>query len=195
MTIVTELTAVQFTAEVSRKQHAMAGAVIALSAVQSAALGQACLQISRDRLGLAAAEQPIARMAEIKASLLQWCDRDADGIAEYVALREAGETLAGQRLLCHAPAEVSRLSSEATRILQDFRPLVHERVWDDLEMSLSLLAGTAQAAMLLLDSNLRIWAEERPLLAEFEPVLAELIAAVADLAPVERIRSAKMDVK
>ncbi|HID53558.1 MAG TPA: hypothetical protein EYP41_16190 [Anaerolineae bacterium] len=53
MTNVTELTAVQFTAEVSRQQHAMAGAVIALSAAQAAALGQACLQISRDRLGLA----------------------------------------------------------------------------------------------------------------------------------------------
>ncbi|NKQ36442.1 MAG: hypothetical protein HF973_12595 [Chloroflexi bacterium] len=190
MTSVTELTAVQFVEEVSRQQHAMAGAVIALSAAQAAALGQACLQISRDRLGLADAAQPIARMAEIKASLLQWSDRDAAGIAEFVALREAGETLAGQRLLCHAPADVSRLSSEAARILQDFRPSVHERVRDDLEMSLSLLAGTAQAA-LLLDSNLRIWAEERPLLAEFEPILAELIAAIADLAPVERIRESR----
>ena len=188
MTNVTELTARQFTTEVSQQQHAMAGAVIALSAAQAAALGQACMQIGRDRLDLAAAAQPIARIAEIKDSLLQWCDRDAKGIAEFVALREAGETLAGQRLLCHAPADVSRLSSEAARILQDFRPLVHERVRDDLEMSLSLLAGTAQAALLLLDSNLRIWAEERPLLAEFEPVLAELIVAIDDLAPVKRIR-------
>ncbi len=190
MSVITDHTIANFVEEVSQQQHAMAGAVIALSAAQAAALGQACLQISREALALSddAVQEQIERLAAIKDDLLGWCDRDAEAIAEYVALREAGQTLAGQRLLCNAPADVSRLSIEAARILQDFRPLVSERVQDDMEMSINLLAGTAQTALLLLDSNLRIWEGERPLLAKFEPVLTDLIMAIDDLAPVKRIR-------
>lgn len=182
-------TAAQFIEEVSGQNHAMAGAVIALSAAQAAALGQACMQISLDELaadGEGIPEQ-VERMAEIKSALLRWSERDADAIAEFVALRESGETLAGQQLLCSAPADVSRMSIEAAEILQNFRPLVNERVHDDLEMSISLLAGTAQAALLLLDSNLRIWPDE-PLLAEFEPVVEELVTGIAALSPAKRIR-------
>ncbi len=43
---VTELTTAQFVEEVSGQRHAMAGAVIALSAAQAVALGQASMQIS-----------------------------------------------------------------------------------------------------------------------------------------------------
>lgn len=190
MSVVTDHTIADFVEAVSQQQHAMAGAVIAASAAQAVGLGQACLQISRDDLDLRNedVQTQIERMAAIKEELLGWCDRDADAIAEYVALRDAGETLAGQRLLCGAPADVGRLSIEAARILQDFRPLVSERVQDDMEMSISLLAGTSQAALLLLDSNLRIWEGERPLLAEFEPVLDELIVAIDGLTPARRIR-------
>ena len=77
---------------------------------------------------------------------------------------------------------------ETAVILQNFRPLVCEQVKDDLEMSIRLLAGVAQAALLLLDSNLRIWPEP-DLLAEFEPVLTELDAKITALSPVERIRT------
>ena len=182
-------TAAQFIEEVSGQNHAMAGAVIALSAAQAAALGQACMQISLDELDVDGEGNPeqIERMAQIKSALLRWSERDADAIAKFVALREAGETLAGQQLLCSAPADVSRMSIEAADISQNFRPLVNERVYDDLEMSISLLSGTAQAALLLLDSNLRIWPDE-PLLAEFEPVVEELAAGIAGLSPAKRIR-------
>jgi len=180
----------EFIDEVSGQNHAMAGAVIALSAAQAAALGQACLQISLNLLG-SSDEVMVARietLAEIKNQLFQWYNRDANAIAEFVALREAGQELAGQHLLCKAPAQVGHLSAKAAGILQDARPIVNERVKDDLEMSINLLACTARAAVLLLDSNLRIW-PEKALLVEFEPVLADLETAIDKIQPKKRIRT------
>ena len=187
---ITTQTVFDFVQEVSQRQHAMAGAVIALSAGQAAALGQACMQISHDEgpnHSHQVVESPVERLAQIKMELLQWCDRDATAIAEYVALREAGDSLTGQELLCSAPAEVCRIAIEAANILQEFRPLVGEKVRDDLEMAISLLTGAAQAAMLLLDSNLRIWPDPA-LLAQFEPIQDELITEIGHLSPATRIR-------
>jgi len=182
----------QFIDHVSAQQHAMAGAVIAASAAQAAALGEACIHISLehqpDTLNGDDVANRAAHIADIKNRLAEWCDRDATAIAEFVALREAGEELKGQQLLCDSPSEISRLSIEAAEILQRFRPLVSERVRDDLEMSLTLLAGTAQAAMLLLDSNLRIWPEQA-LNDLYEPIRANLEQQIGRLSPVARIRT------
>ena len=182
-------TVMHFLNEVSGQNHAMAGAVTALSAAQGAALGQACLRISRDLDKTVGedAEARIKEIAAIKSELMQWCQQDADAIAEYAALRDAGQEQTGKKLLCQAPAAVCRISVQAAEVLQGFRPLVHERVRDDMEMSITLLAGAAQSAMLLLDSNLRIWPEPA-LLDEFEPVLAELITRLGQLSPVDRLR-------
>jgi formiminotetrahydrofolate cyclodeaminase len=187
---VTTLTVYDFVQEVSGQQHAMAGAVIAVSAGQAAALGQACMQITRDagpNHELQAIDGSGERLAQIKMELLQWSNRDATAIAEYVALREAGDPLAGQELLCSSPAEVCRIAIEAANILQEFRPRVVEKVGDDLEMAVRLLTGAAQAAMLLLDSNLRIWPEPA-LLAQFEAIQNELLAEIDCLSPATRIR-------
>jgi formiminotetrahydrofolate cyclodeaminase len=189
---VTENSVRRFIDEVAGQRHAMAGAVIAASAAQAVALGLACMQISLeswpDNLAVGDATRPIKSMLDLKERLVRWCDRDAEAIAEFVALREAGDELSGQQLLCNAPAEMCRLSLQAATMLQEFRPLVSERVRDDLEMALSLLAGAAQAAMLLLDSNLRIW-PEKALLDEYEPVRAQLERHIARLTPVTRIRN------
>ena len=188
---VTEKTVRQFVATVSDQVHAMAGAVIAASAAQAAALGEACMQISLDeqvdKLDWGDVTGRIAQMDHVKNTLLEWCDQDATAIAEFVALRDAGDELKGQQLLCDAPAEVSRLSIEAATLLQNFRPLVIEKVQDDLEMAVNLLSGTARSAMLLLDSNLRIWPTSE-LLASHEPVRAELETQINQLTPVLRIR-------
>jgi len=181
---VTAQTLQQFTDHVSAQPHAMAGAVIAATAAQAVALGRACMQISRQ---LAGVDAPIAQMDSAQAALLNWCNRDAVVIAEYVALREAGNELGGQQLLCDGPATISQLAIEAANRLQDFRPLVHEQVRDDLEMSLTLLVGAAQAAMLLLDSNLRHWPTP-PLLTRYEPIRAGLEQEIRRLRPVARIR-------
>jgi hypothetical protein len=155
-------------------------------------LGKACLQISLEHRGdTLDADDVTARtkqLVNITNKLVKWCDRDATAIAEFVALREAGDELSGQQLLCDAPSEISRLSIDAAQILQSFRPLASERVQDDLEMSISLLAGTAQAAMLLLDSNLRIWPEQA-LLEKYEPIRVDLEKQIGQLTPVDRIRT------
>jgi formiminotetrahydrofolate cyclodeaminase len=187
----TEKSVRQLIEEVSDQHHAMAGAVIAASAAQATALGEACIQISLDhqvdKLNWQDVTGRIEQMVHFKNTLIEWCDQDATAIAEFVSLREAGDELQGQRLLCDSPAEISRLCIEAATLLQEFRPLVAEQVHDDLEMTITLLAGTAQAAILLLDSNLRHWPEPG-LLAEYEPLLAELIEKIGQLSPVPRIR-------
>jgi formiminotetrahydrofolate cyclodeaminase len=188
---VTEMTVRRFVDEVQGQDHAMAGAVVAASAAQATALGQACLQITRGHQEQALSRVNVGLLIEqlvnIESSLLDWCDRDAVAIAEFVVLREAGDELGGQRLLCDAPAEVSRLCLNAANILQNFRPVVSERVADDLEMSITLLAGAAQAAMLLLDSNLRLW-PEKALVDNYEPIRAELERQIGWLSPVARLR-------
>lgn len=169
----------------------MAGAVIAASAAQAAALGEACMQISLDnqvdKLDWHEVTSRIEQMVHIKQTLIEWCDQDATAIGEYVALRNAGQDLQGQRILCEGPAEISRLCIEAAITLQNFRYLVVEQVQDDLEIAISLLAGTAHAAFLLLDSNLRLWPTPK-LLAEFEPILADLEQKIGQLLPARRIR-------
>lgn len=186
---ITTQTVMQLINEVSNQDHAMAGAVTALSAAQALALGQACLRITRDLDATTGedAEKRIKDIAAIKHELLRWCQQDADAIAEFAALRDAGKEQTGKRLLCEAPAAVCRITVQAAETLQGFRAAVHERVRDDMEMSITLLAGAAQSAILLLDSNLRIWPEE-DLLDEFEPVLAELLAEIEKLNPAERLR-------
>ncbi|MBE7474676.1 MAG: cyclodeaminase/cyclohydrolase family protein [Anaerolineales bacterium] len=187
----TEKSVRQFIEEVSDQRHAMAGAVIAVSAAHASALGEACMQISLDhqvdKLDWQDITGRIEQMVHLKNTLIAWCDQDATAIAEHVALREAGQVLQGQRLLCESPAEISRLCLDAAAVLQNFRPVVIEQVQDDLEIAISLLAGSARAALLLLDSNLRVWPEPN-LLAEFEPILAELEQQLNQLSPVERIR-------
>lgn len=187
----TEKSVRQFVDTVSNQHHAMAGAVIAAAAAQAVALGEACMQISLDnqvdRLDWHDVTARIEQMTHIKHSLIEWCDLDGSAISQYVALREGGEVLTGERLLCESPAEVGRLCVEAAKNLEDFRLLVFERVQDDLEMAINLLAGTAQSAMLLLDSNLRIWPHSS-LLKEFEPLRAELEQQIKQLTPAARIR-------
>lgn len=179
-------------AEVGDAHHAMAGAVIAASAAQAAALGEACLQISLDnqvdKLDWTSVSARIEQMAHIKETLVEWCDEDAVAISEHVALRETENQLNGEQLLCESPAEICRLAIEAARLLQEFRPLVFEQVQDDLEMAISLLTGTGRTAILLLDSNLRIWSDNSALLTEYEPILAELERQLKQLTPVSRIR-------
>ena len=192
---ITEHSLRQFWAEVTDQQHAMAGAVIAASAAQAVALATACMRLSlagsSGQVGVEpGAGSRVERMVEIRTGLAQWCDRDATAIAEFVALRGAGQELQGQQLLCDAPAAMGRLALEAAETVQQFRPFVVEQVQDDLEMSLRLLVGVAQAALLLLDSNLRIWPEPA-LLARYEPVIDELTTGIGHLSPVARIRQTK----
>ena len=178
------------TGHIAGQRHAMAGAAIALSAALASSLGEACLRISAlesedvsDRQVLAASA---GRLCDIREQLLELAVEDGAAIGEYAARREAGDVLEGQERLCQMPVEMAKLAAEAALILQERRAQVG-RVRDDLEMALTLLHSAARAAILLLDSNLRIW-PEADLLARFEPELAALIGLSAQLSPVSRVR-------
>lgn len=187
----TENTVKQFVAQISDHHHALSGAVIAISAAQAAALGEACMQISLDhqvdKVDWSEVTTRIEQMVKIKESLLDWGDQDAEGLTQHLALREAGAESARLDFLCQSPAEISRLAIKAATLLQDFRPLVIDQVKDDLEITINLLASTAQSAMLLLDSNLRVWPEAN-LIEKYDPIVTDLEQQIDQLTPVRRIR-------
>ncbi|MAT41191.1 MAG: serine/threonine protein phosphatase [Anaerolineaceae bacterium] len=187
--MVTAMTGNEFISHVGSQKHAMAGAVIALSAAQAAALGKACVLISCDVQSIS--ENQIHHLKDQLNGLIRqlkhYADQDANAIAEFVTLRESGQELKGKEFLCHLPYQVASLSIQTSKILEEFRPTVYERVRDDLEMSISLLNGTARTALLLLDSNLRIWPEEE-LLDQFEPLLNNLEKDIQDQNVLTRIR-------
>jgi len=187
---ITDLSIKDFTKEVSFQNHAMAGAVIANAAVSAVSLGFACVRNSQRFLdeNSTAYQSRLDELASVQEQLLDICDKDATAIGILNALRNSGQEMQGQKLLCELPARASQLSISAAQTLQDFRSHVHDRVRDDLEMSINLLTGTARSAMLLLDSNLRQWTDPE-LADQFEPVLEGLINDIDHLSPVKRIRS------
>jgi hypothetical protein len=168
----------------------MAGATIAASAAAACGLGEACLRINAPLVATASsralAERLAAQLSGIRGRLLALTDADGAAITAFATLRAAGKTLEGQERLCQMPAEMARLSIEAACLLQEFRPFI-DLARDDLEMAITLLAGTQRAAALLLDSNLRLWPDPL-LLAQFEPELAALRREAGRVQPVERIR-------
>lgn len=184
-----ELSARGLVEHVASQRHGMVGAVIALSASQACALGEACVRIT----AAVAPESPSGKegaelLSRARQRLLELVDRDASAVAAYVALREAGKMLEGQALLCDLPVEMGRLAAAAAEALSAFRPHVAEQVHDDLEMAIVLLKGAASAAMLLLDHALRLFPEPE-LHLRFEPQRVALESAIARLAPVSRIRT------
>lgn len=187
----TENTVKQFVARIGDHHHTLAGVVIAVSAAHAAALGEACMQISLDhqvdKLNWSEVTSLIEQMVKIKESLLDWGEQDAESFIQHMALREAGTESARLDFLCHSPAEISRLAIKAANLLQDFRPLIIDQVKDDLEITINLLASTAQSAMLLLDSNLHVW-PQADLLEKYEPIVTDLEQQIDQLTPVRRIR-------
>lgn len=189
--MLTENSIRQFTTHIASQGHAMAGATISASAALACSLGEACLRINVPLLtrpaDRALAERIAGQLADIRGRLLALTAEDGAAITAFAALRAAGKTLEGQARLCQMPIEMARLAIEAACLLQDFRPLI-QLAQDDLEMAITLLAGTLRSATLLLDSNLRLW-PDAPLLAQFEPELAALRSAAGRVQPVEQIRS------
>lgn len=189
--ILKSLTVPQFTSYVSKQEHAMAGAVIAVSAAQALALGLACLSISLSDQKKAVKFQN--QLTDIQASLIEVGNQDAEAIARLVTLRNSqiyqktGPNKDCQPELCDLPVTTARLSLDAVNVLQSIRQTVLDRVRDDLEISIHLLAGSVQAAILLLDSNLRIWPDS-DLQNKYQPVLDTLRQDLKQVRPVDRIR-------
>jgi formiminotetrahydrofolate cyclodeaminase len=181
---ITEKTFRQMMNEISDQHYPMTGTVIAAMATQAAALAEACMQISLDnqvdKLNWQEATNQIGQMAHIKETLLEWCNQHTSQMSDCMSMSHHTVELRSQQTLCDNSAEISNLSIQAAKILQDFRPLAFEQVGADLEVALNLLTITAKTAIGLLDSNIRRWPDET-LLAEYEPVLADLEAQLKQL--------------
>ncbi len=186
----TEKSMRQIIENISDQHYAMSAVVVAAIAAQAAALGEACLQISLDnqvdRLDWHQTTARIEQMLRLKNTFIEWCDRDANLMADYMTLKETGAEISGLRIFCEGPVEISRLCLEAADLLQAFRPLVFTQVQDDLEMALNLFAGTAKTALLLLESRLRQWPLPE-LQQEFGPIQARLTQQIGQLSPVNQI--------
>lgn len=180
-------------ARIGDHDHCQAGGTIGLSGALAGALAQATANATRAEehtpAQAAAAQQMQTAMVYSRAEFLRLADADANAILEFVALEERGAPLAGYALLCEGPRAMADLAVIAAQAMQTFRTHVCERSHDDLEFSLTLMAGVARAALQLLDSNLRIWPLPE-LLAEFEPHVTRLSQAIDALQPVARIRAA-----
>lgn len=190
--IIKSLTAPQFMNYVSKQEHAMAGAVIAVSAAQALALGSACLSISVKKEFEASKFQN--HLSDIQSRLIEVANQDAEAIARHVALRKiqdykkSNPTKECQVELCDLPVTTARLSLDAVNVLQNFRQSILDRVRDDLEISIHLLAGSIQAAILLLESNLRIWPDSN-LQSKYQPILDDLRLELKQITPVDHIRT------
>ena len=174
----TEKTLRQFVAEISDQHYALTETVIAASAAQAAALGEACMQISLDnqvdKLDWQDITARIEQMSHIKDTLLEWCNQEIAPVTTPPLSSEAGNILPdNQQVLCDYSAEIGRFSVEAALLLQDFRPFVFNPLRDDLEMTINLLTGVAQAALLLLDSKLQRQSD-RTILEEYGPLRDEI---------------------
>ena len=179
-------------ARIGDGDHCQAGGAIGLSAALAAALAQATanstLANAPTPAQVAAARAMQSAMAEARAEFTRLADQDANAILEFVALEEQGAALAGYALLCDGPRDMAAAAIAAAQAMQDYRAHVGERSRDDLEFALTLMAGAAHSALLLLDSNLRIWPLPE-LLAAYEPAVANLVAELATLQPLARIRT------
>ncbi|BCX02391.1 MAG: hypothetical protein KatS3mg053_0329 [Candidatus Roseilinea sp.] len=176
---------------IAQATYCQAGAVIALSGALAAGLAQATANVSLEE-GVsgeahAAARQMQQAVSQARMRFQALADQDAEAIAAFVALRERGEALQGYAVLCDGSREMADLALGAAQAMQGYRAHVCERAKDDLEFALALMSNTARAAMLLLDSNLRIWPLPE-LTAHYDPHVTRLAAAIAMLRPVERIR-------
>lgn len=179
---------------IAQATHCQAGATIALGGALAAGLAQATANASLDE-GVSGEAKDAARrmqhaMSQARLRFQTLADQDAQAITTFVELRQRGEALRGYELLCDGPREMADLAIGAAQAMQDYRAHVCERTKDDLEFALALMSNTAHAAMLLLDSNLRIWPLPE-LIARYDPHVVRLAAATATLRPVARIRPAR----
>jgi hypothetical protein len=176
---------------IAEANHCQAGGAIAMSGALAAALAQATANTTRADGAQGDADAAAATLqhslSRIRSRLLALADEDAEAITVFVELRNRGEALKGYGVLCDGPREMAGLAIEATRAMQQFRAQVGERGKDDLEFAITLMAGAARAATQLLDSNLRIWPLP-DLLAQYDPHVQRLLAAIEALTPVQRIR-------
>lgn len=175
---ITTRTVRDFVGSVSDRHYTMSGVVIAASAAQAVALGEACLQISFDHqvdsLDWQEITARIEKLISLKNSLLEWADQEAQATGQQHNV-DSGQQI--PLALYDSPAQIAQLSITAIEILQEFRTLALSDLVDDLEIAIHLLKSTARAALDLLKSNLKRGADEA-VVAKYGPLATELSSQI-----------------
>jgi len=178
---ITTKTIRDFVSSVSDQHYTMSGVIIATSAAQAVALGEACLQISFDHqvdtLDWQEVTARIEKLIAIKNSLLEWADQDAQAAIQQHTINNGQHP---PRTLYDSPVKIAQLSITVVGILQEFRTLALANLIDDLEIAIHLLKSAASAALYLLNSNLNQWADE-DVLAEYGPIAAEVSSQIGQV--------------
>lgn len=180
---ITEKTVRQFVNDISDEQYVMPGTVIAASAAQAVALGEACMQISLDnqvdKLDWQDIMSRIEQMVHIKNMLIEWSDQEANASAKFHAFVPEGNGHLRQvtQTPPESPVEMARLSLQAIQMLKDFRPLAFRDVSASLDIAVYLLAGTARAALCLLNTNLSYLSDAK-FQAEYRLIASTLQAQI-----------------
>ena len=112
-------------------------------------------------------------MAHIKNTLLEWCNQNVDSLAENIGTQVDRTEISNQEALCNYAAEIGMLSGQAATLLEEFRPLVHEPIAADLDMSLQMLTTLAHLSGQLLAGYLSRWPNET-LISQYEPIINKL---------------------
>jgi hypothetical protein len=177
MTISSESPLTSVLEEIRHRSVATAGFTTALSGATAAALGQAVVGISGG---------PQERLGEIVLALKACADDDAAALQKLLDLRALGREHEGWAQLQIGPVRMADLACEAAERLQAFRPQVIDKVRDDLEFAVVLLAAGARSATMIVESNLRHWRSPE-LHARFGPEVDRLARRLAALTPAEHI--------
>jgi len=173
-----------FVREVSDQHYPLSSTVLANSAAQATALGEACMQISLehqiDTLSWQEVAVFIEQMVDIKNTLLDWADQEVVIIASHAISVPQQSEPNNLHALTDAPAEIARLSLEAIKNLQNFRPMAYHYLEEQLEVAIHLLTGTTQAAISLLACHLH-YANTANHTQKYGSVLADLQKQVEQL--------------
>jgi formiminotetrahydrofolate cyclodeaminase len=184
----TERTIRDFIKIVSDEHYLLPGAVIAASAAQATALGEACMQISLenqvDTLDWQDVTARIQQMVHIKNTLFVWIDQDALALVEYNTAISDGSKPGSRKVLAEGPLEMTRLILAATKLLREFQPLAFQKLKEKSMVAVYLLIGAAQAAVHLTDTRLQEWGDP-DYFREYNPVVAQLKQQIEELILVE----------
>jgi len=174
-----DMTLQQFVTAIGDQHQPMTGAVIAGSAMQVIALGEACVQISLDnqldKLNWQEVSQRIQTLTDLRNQLITWCDHEKTAISEYLTFLE-DNSLVSRTPLIESCTQIGQLTLQATKLLIEFRPLVYKDVHDDLEVTINFLTHLVFMAKALLRRRLQRW---------FDQGLHDKYTPIADLLDTE----------
>ena len=140
------------------------GSVSALSGALGAALGQMAIRLTKDKKNFVQHADryldALDRLGPYRAALLELIDADAEAFNEVMAAYKISKESparepAIQKALIRAteiPSRTANCSTEALRVLEELRSIIHPNVTSDLQVALTMLRSAIRGAV----ANMRI---------------------------------------